>query len=138
MAKISRRTCSCLIILTFGHSPLIIWMRARRNITATLAGGLNIFANRRSQKIFRPQAIRRRCVSFCFREGHAGDAQLLAKFSPISQLSPIFLAISRLMVNFNKSLLIFFLNFIFLHFPFKKSQTHTSISIGRSEAFAVT
>ena len=70
--------------------------------------------------------------------GYGGDAQLLAKFSPISQLSANFLAISRLTVNFNKSLLIFVLNFIFLHLPFKKSQTHTSISIRRSEAFAVT
>ena len=105
MAKLSKRTCSCLIILTFGHSPLIIWMRPNRNITATPKHSLNIFANQRRWNVLRPQAIRRTFASFRFRGSES--SQLCAKFSPISQLSSNFLAIFQLMVNFNKSVNIF-------------------------------
>ena len=69
--------------------------------------------------------------------GMLGSSQLSAKFSSISQLSANFLAISQLMVNFNKSLLIFLPQF-YNAFIIKKSQTHASINIGRSDAFAAT
>ena len=66
------------------------------------------------------------------------ESQLSARFSPISRQSAKILAISRLTVILNKSQLIFFLTVIFLYFLFKKSQTHTSIKIILSEAFAAT
>ena len=67
------------------------------------------------------------------------ESQLSAKFSPISQLSVKILAISQLTVDFNRSQLIFFPQcYVNVFFIQKVSNTLTSSSIRRSEAFAAT
>ena len=113
MAKLSKRTSSCLIFTNLWTFPAYHMDASKEKYYGNTCRWPKHFRELNMEEVkifFVPTPF---VVHVCFtlfqrvRVGMLESSQLSAKFSSISQLSANFLAISQLMVNFNQSLLIF-------------------------------